>query len=161
MYNEALKKIGKIFGIIILGAGLFRCFRFYGEVLEREKNQKEKNRAILRMFSKWMQNKEAGKAIEDYLIKMNFRTVAIYGMADAGQRLYDELKSTTVEVKYAIDKRAIEMEDDLQIMSTNDELAKVDVVIVTAIYDFIEIAGMLKQKIDSPIISLEQIIYEM
>lgn len=63
--------------LLIIGFGLFRGYRFYKEILEKERRQKEKNRAILQLFSKWMQKKETGKTIESYLKEMNFQTVAI------------------------------------------------------------------------------------
>ncbi|MDE6892399.1 MAG: hypothetical protein K2P50_11450 [Lachnospiraceae bacterium] len=161
MQKNYLKVSIKAGLLLIIGFGLFRGYRFYKEILEKERRQKEKNRAILQLFSKWMQKKETGKTIESYLKEMNFQTVAIYGMSDAGQRLYDELKHTEIEVKYAIDKRAVELENELPVMSVNDELDKVDVIIVTAIYDFFEIADFMKQKSNNPVISLEQIVYEM
>ncbi|MEY8323185.1 hypothetical protein AALB47_04615 [Lachnospiraceae bacterium 54-11] len=161
MQKNYLKVSIKTGILLIIGIELFRGYRFYKEILEKERRQKEKNRAILQLFSKWMQKKETGKTIEAYLKEMNFQTVAIYGMSDAGQRLYDELKNTEIEVKYAIDKRAIELENELPVMSVNDELDKVDVIIVTAIYDFCEIADFIKQKNNNSVISLEQIVYEM
>ena len=46
-------------------------------------------------------------------------------------------------------------------MSIDDDLEEVDAVVVTAITFFDEIEEKLSQKIDCPIISLEDILYEI
>ena len=159
--QSKLKKVGSSLMAVFFAGAILKYCSFSKEMLERERKEKEKNRAILRMFSKWIQNKHAGKMIESYLREMNFHTIAIYGMSHAGIRLYEELKNTKIKVEYAIDRRAVELEDDIRVVSVNEELPKVDVIIVTAIYDFPEIAETLKAKTESLVISLEQIIYEI
>ena len=46
-------------------------------------------------------------------------------------------------------------------MTPDDELEPVDVIVVTAIYYFDEIEDMLSEKVDYPVISLEDILYEV
>jgi len=153
--------IGYFIPIVIFAGSAFKEKIHYEEALENERKEKEKNRAILKLFSKWIQNKESGKAIKDYLSELNIQTIAIYGMSDAGKRLYNELKNTNIKIEYAVDKRVVETEEEILILSPNDELRRTDAIIVTAIYDFPKIAEMLKYKTESCIIPLEQIIYEM
>ena len=50
---------------------------------------------------------------------------------------------------------------DVDIVSIDDDLEEVDAVVVTAITFFDEIEEKLSQKIDCPIISLEDILYEI
>lgn len=159
--RDYLKKMWIVAIIVVLGVFFLRICRFCEQLFKKEKKTKEKNRAILKMLSKWMQNKESGKTIETYLKDMDFRTIAIYGMSDAGQRLYDELNGTDIKIAYVMDKRPVDLEDSILRVSIEDELPKVDVIIVTAIYDFPEISETLKQKTESKIISLEQIVYEL
>ena len=92
---------------------------------------------------------------------MGFHKIAIYGMSDAGQRLYEELNGTSIEIDYAIDRRTVDVAENIPIVSLDNVLHKVDAIVVTAIYDFPEIVELLQNKTQDYIISLEQIIYEL
>lgn len=50
---------------------------------------------------------------------------------------------------------------DVDVVSLNDYLERVDVVVVTAITFFDDIKEKLSKKLDCPIISLEDILYEV
>ena len=92
---------------------------------------------------------------------MLFRSVAIYGMKELGERLYDELENSGIEVCYIIDKNADSIYADVDVITPDDDLKPVDVIVVTAIYYFDEIEEMLSEKVDYPVISLEDILYEV
>ena len=96
-----------------------------------------------------------------YFEKNNYKTVAIYGMKELGERLYDELKDSDVAVKYFIDKNAGELYADVDILTPDDELEPVDAIVVTATYYFDDIEETLGEKVEYPIVSLEDIIYEV
>ena len=49
----------------------------------------------------------------------------------------------------------------MDVVTPEDFLEEVDVIVVTAIHYFDEIESMLGEKVDYPIISLEDIIYEI
>ena len=70
-------------------------------------------------------------------------------------------KLQTNKVKYIIDKNADCIYSDVDVITPDDDLEQVDVIVVTAIYYFDEIEEMLSQKVDYPIISLEDILYEV
>ena len=82
-------------------------------------------------------------------------------MKELGERLYDELRDSEVEVKYIIDKNADAIYADIDVLTPEDELEEVDAIVVTAIHYFDEIEEMLEQKVDCPILSLEDIVYEI
>lgn len=124
----------------------------------------KKNEAILKMFNQWLIIKQEGKSIAAYLKENNFKKIAIYGMSYAGQRLLDELKGTDIEVLYAVDQNADRMLFDEVDMITKGEIAyqqEVDAVIVTAIYFFDDIEEEISEIVDCPIVSLEDIVYEL
>lgn len=135
----------------------------YQKVKQHEQDFKviKKNEAILKMFNQWLMIKQEGKSIASYFEANNFKRVAIYGMSYAGERLLDDLKGTGIEVAYAIDQNAERMFADVEVVTVDDVLEPVDAVIVTAIYFFDEIEEKLSDLIDCPIISLEDIIYEI
>ena len=82
-------------------------------------------------------------------------------MSYAGETLVDELRGSTVTVVYGIDKNAVSLYSDVDIVSMEDDLEIVDAIVVTAITFFDEIEEQLSEKIDCPIISLEDILYEV
>lgn len=110
-------------------------------------------------FDRWLQIHQKGKTLVEYFKKHNYKTVAIYGMKELGERLLDELKDSEITVSYAIDRNADQIYKDVDILTPDDELDPVDVIVVTAIYYFDEIEGTLSKKVDYPIVSLEDILF--
>ena len=121
----------------------------------------KKNEAILKMFNQWLILKQEGKSIATYLKENNFQKIAIYGMSYAGERLLDDLKETEIEVAYAIDQNAERIFSEIEVRSLDDVLESVDAVIVTAIYYFDDIEEKLSNLVECPILSLEDIVYEI
>ncbi len=112
-------------------------------------------------FDQWLQIRQEGKTLVEYFTKNGYKTVAVYGMKELGERLCDELKGSDVTVSYVIDKNADSIYADVDVVTSDDTLAPVDVVVVTAITYFDEIEEALSEKMDCPIISLEDILYEI
>lgn len=112
-------------------------------------------------FDHWLRIRQEGKTLVDFFERNNYKTVAIYGMKELGERLYDELQNSGITVKYIIDKNADTIYADVDVMTPDDELEPVDVVVVTAIYYFDEIEELLSEKVNYPIVSLEDILYEV
>lgn len=121
----------------------------------------EKHLNLFIMMSEWVRVKQEGKRIDDYLKQNGYKTIAIYGMSYVGERLLEELKDSDIIVKYAIDKKADEKYSEIDIISPDEKLENVDAIIVTAITFIDEIKKMLNEKISYPIISLEDILYEL
>ena len=82
-------------------------------------------------------------------------------MSYAGEALLDELKDSKVKVVYGIDQNADSIYTDVDIVSADDDLEDVDAIVVTAITFFDEIEDKLSNKVSCPIISLEDILYEV
>ena len=113
------------------------------------------------LLIEWLRIKQEGKSLVSFFLKNDYKAVAIYGMKELGERLYDELKDSEIEVKYVIDKNADAIYADVEVVDPEDSLENVDAIVVTAIHYFDEISEMLKEKVDYPVISLEDAIYEM
>ena len=120
----------------------------------------EKVHELYMAFDQWLQIRQQGKTLAEYFTKKGYKTVAVYGMKELGERLCDELRGSDVAVKYAIDKNADFIYADVDVVMPDEELAPVDVIVVTAITYFDEIEEMLCEKVDCPIVSLEDILYE-
>ena len=112
------------------------------------------------MMNRWVQIKQEGKKITDYT-KDRYKTIAIYGLGYAGERLQYEFENDGIKIDYIIDQNANNLASSIEIYSMQDELPEVDLVIVTSIMEFGKIQRMLGCKIDSEVVSLEEILFEL
>lgn len=132
-----------------------------GKDIEKTKAMSDKHLSLFLMMNQWVKVKQEGKNLAEYLQKNGYKEIAIYGMSYAGETLVDELKDTEVKVAYGIDRKAEDIYANVEMFSLEDDLARVDAVIVTAITFFDEIEEKLSEKLDCPILSLEDILYEV
>ena len=125
------------------------------------KNLSDKHFFLFQLMNYWLELKQAGINIATYFEKHGYQRIAIYGISCVGLRLYDELKNSSIKIEYAIDKNAEKVLEEIEIVKPNEITKKVDAVIVTAITYFDEIKEQIKGEVDCPIISLEDIIFEI
>lgn len=129
--------------------------------MQKKQAMSDKYLALFIMMNQWVKVKQEGKSLASYFERNGYKKIAIYGMSYAGETLVDELKGSGVDVAYGIDKNAEGIFADVDVMPMDDELEPVDAVVVTAITFFDEIEGQLAEKMDCPILSLEDILYEV
>lgn len=144
---------------VVAGAGTIGKLK--GDKLNRAQKMSNKHLNLFLMMNQWVKVKQEGKNLSKYFEDNGYKRIAIYGMSYAGETLVDELKNTNIEVIYGIDKRADSLYADIDIISIDDSLEEVDAVVVTAITFFDEIEEKLTEKLDCPIISLEDVLYEV
>lgn len=142
-------------------AGSYITAKKKEDILLARKKLSDKHFDLFMLMNQWMITKQQGKSIVSYFEENNYKTIAIYGMSYVGERLYDELSDSGIEVAYAIDKRADNIYMDIDFYSVEDVLPKADVIVVTAITYFDEIAEKMEEVTDIPVVSLEDIIYEL
>lgn len=142
-----------------IGAGVVRKAEI--EEKKKVKSMSDKHLSLFLMMNQWVKVKQEGKNLSAYFEKNNYRKIAVYGMSYAGERLIDELNGTTVEVVYGIDKNADAIYADVDVVTIDDNLGAVDAVVVTAVTFYDEIERELAGKMESPILSLEDILYEI
>lgn len=121
----------------------------------------DKHLDLFFMMNQWVKVKQEGKSLVSFFQKHGYKKIAIYGMSYAGKTLIDELKDSIVTVAYAIDKNAYAIYSDVNVVTMEESLEEVDAVVVTAITFFAEIQQDLWGKVDCPVISLEDILYEV
>lgn len=126
-----------------------------------EKGMSEKLLTLFLMMDQWVSVKQEGKNLSGYFEKNGYKKIAIYGMSYAGIALARELKNTATEVKYGIDKNAGNLSAPIKVLSPESDLDKVDAVVVTAVSYFDQIEEELRRKFGCPILSLEDIVYEV
>lgn len=132
-----------------------------GKEISKYKELADKHLAIMKLYDQWLKTKQEGKSLAEYLAKEGIHSVAIYGMSFVGERLYDELSGSDIEVKYAIDKNAEYIYSEIELVKPDDELEPVDAIIVTAVFYFDEIAKLLEEKTDMKVLSLEDVLNDM
>lgn len=156
----------KIFGFVIaIISGFLAGVLLVSKLLDDEKEKwhqlSDKHQSIMILLNQWVQNKQAGKNVLSYFTDRDIKKIAIYGTGVLGETLYNELKESEVEVKYCIDRNNNSQIDGIEALSPDSQFDEVDMIVVTAITFFDDIFDMLENKVDCPIISLEDIIYMM
>ena len=128
---------------------------------KKAQSMSDKHLALFLMMNQWVKVKQEGKNLASYFEQKDYKRIAIYGMSYAGETLIDELKGTDITIAYGIDKNADSIYVDVDVVSMEDVLDEVDAVVVTAITFFDEIEEKLSEKLACPILSLEDILYEI
>lgn len=151
--------LGSIMGAVVGAAGI----GYLSNKQIAQKTEKvDKFKGYYNMLNQWLIIKQEGKNLSEYFKKNNYNSVAIYGMGEMGNRLYDELKGSEINVKYAVDKNAASTYSELEVFDPDDcEYEKVDCIVVTATFAFDEISEKLEDEVSFPIISLEDVVYEI
>ena len=144
-----------------LDGGAIGVGKMTGSKVNDWKQMSDKHLELFLMMNQWVKVKQEGKNLADYFETNDYKKIAIYGMSYAGETLLDELRDSEIEVAYGIDNRADSIYLDLDIVTMEDDLEEVDAVVVTAITYFEEIVEALERKLDCPILSLEDILYEV
>ena len=161
--NGIVKKVISIGGTFLLGAGVSALVvkNTMQKKVDQKQNMSDKHLDLFLIMNRWVKLKQEGREIIDYFKKNNYKHIAIYGMSYMGETLINELKNSDVEIVYAIDKNADNIFADVEVVGLDEELEEVDVIIVTAVSFFEEVKELLVQKIDCPIVSLEEILCDV
>ncbi len=149
-----------LFACGIIG-GIIGTKRIYKEKLEEERKLSNKHLEMFLMMNQWVKIIQKGKKIENYFKIRGYRRIAVYGLGYVGETLIEALKGTEIEVSYGIDKKIHKDILNINVLSVEDSLKEIDAVVVTAITFYEDIKFELCSKIDCPILSLEDILYEI
>lgn len=131
------------------------------KMIRKKQQMSDKHLKLFLMMNQWVKIKQEGKSLTTFFDRNGYKQIAIYGMSYAGETLVEELKGSNITIKYGIDKRAANVYAEFDIVLPGDNLEEVDAIIVTSITFYDEIETILARKIDCPIISLEDVLYEV
>lgn len=154
--------LGTVIGLaigIVTGGGIVG--KLENTILQEKIKKVDKFKGYYTLLNQWLALKQEGKSIDKYFKDKGINKVAIYGMGEIGARLYYELKESEIELCYAIDNNSLSAYSELEIYNSEDDLPDVDVIIVTAIFDFDDIVNNLQSKVNCSIISIEEIVYDI
>lgn len=149
--------------IILIAVSIIshRKIREYKKILKKQRQFTDRSNTNFKLFKRILWLEKQGLSLSDYLLENGYRNIAIYGFSDAGEYLSEELKDTAVNVLYAIDKREVKLHSDIPLKKPEDSLPKVDAIIVTAVFYYSEIEEALRNRVECPMLSLEDILYEI
>lgn len=124
-----------------------------------ESKELRKYKNYFKVLERWLTLKEQGKRLASYIEGLGYKKVAIYGWGMLGKHLYEELKDSKIEISYAID-RIGGYASHLKVVTPQDKWDDVDVIIVSATFDYKNIRQLIKTKLKADVISLEEIVME-
>ena len=131
-----------------------------GSKSDRWKEEASKQRAMFLVMNQWTNVKQANRNLEEYFLKNELRKIAIYGMGLMGQQLIKELKDSSIETAYGIDRNSDGIVSGIKVVTMDEELADVDAVVVTLLKEFDEIRDALTKKLNCSVVAIEDILNE-
>ena len=115
-----------------------------------------------RLLNHWLEIKNEGKSVATYFEEMGYSHIAVYGMAELGNRLMEDLKGTPIQVDYGIDQDiSCSIARISEVYFPEDDLPETDVIVVTPYSAFGAIKKQLEIKVKCPIISLEEVVWSV
>lgn len=126
---------------------------------EYANNIDDKYWVLFSMMKDWCLILQKNKRVADYLLENELYKIAIYGLGDVGEALYNELKDSPINIVCGIDKSDFYLTDEINVITPNEELPEeIDAIIVTPVASYEDIYSLLKNKTSAEILSLEDII---
>lgn len=115
------------------------------------------------VLNQWLFLKQEKKSLEAYFIKHNYHRIAIYGMGDLGERLYQELEDSNICIAYVIDRSMhAGCQKGIKRYSPDEQfpMTEIDAIIITPVYNYDEIAAMYVYK-KVPLVSLTEVVFDV
>lgn len=142
-------------------AGIFITIRQAKKYILNLQKMSDKHLRLLLLMCRWVELKQLGKSPVTYFEERGYKTLAVYGMNYVGERFLQEMDGSRVKVLYAIDRNADEIYTNVEVVTMEDDLPVVDAVVVTPVSYFTEVKKQLSEKVDCPVLSLEDILRDM
>lgn len=117
-----------------------------------------KDNEILKLYERWLLLKDVAGGVYKFLNDNDFKRVAVYGMGSLGRSVCSELMCHNIEVAYVIEQNPNRRNGDYIFYTMQDDLPSIDVIIVTPITHYDEIAEELAKKVNCTILSLDDVI---
>lgn len=112
------------------GSAIVPMIEKYGRKIFENKRYKKK----LDLMCQWMKLKIRGISLMEFFRDRGIRSIAIYGMGEIGQLMYDELAvEDEALIRYAIDQSCVRYVESLPTHCLNRGLPKVDAIVITPV----------------------------
>lgn len=130
---------------------------------EQKVFEKKRNKKKLDLICQWVKLKNRGISLMEFFQDRGIRSIAIYGMGEIGQLMYDELTmENETLIRYAIDQSGKRYVESLPTYCLDKNLPKVDAIIITPVL----ITDQLEEKIYETLgecvtFVFEELLYEL
>ncbi len=147
-------KVYRLLVIILPIVSFFLALRYCLIPVSYQHARANKNVRLFRVACKWLRNYINGERIENILLSMGISEIAIFGTGELGKCLETELENSDIIIKYYIETYPTKE----GVLSLEDELPMVDMIIVTPLTDYDQISSTLNTLVSTRIISIEDLI---
>ena len=101
------------------------------------------------LLNHWLEIKNEGKSAASYFTDMGYHHIAIYGMAELANRLFEDLEGSPVIIDYGIDRDVCCSIGRIEsIFSPDENFPNTEVIVVTPYHSFNSIKSMLEKKVN-------------
>lgn len=154
-----MKKLLFLLAKLLCVASLcYAAMRYLLSYTDRMEQKKSKYMSYYYSCNQWLKNRNNGIKLADYLLHTGIHSIAVYGMGELGARLCEELADSNVEITFIIDQGGGTFEG-IANRTLEDDWEDVDMIIVTAIYDYDDILDRIHMvKPECNVISLEKLL---
>lgn len=96
--------------------------------------ENDRNKKKFDLMCQWMKLKMQGIFLMEFFQDRGIRSIAIYGMGEIGQLMYDELAmENEMFIRYAIDQSGKRYVESLPTYCLDRDLPKVDAIVITPV----------------------------
>lgn len=160
MWEKRIRGMSILSGAVGLVLGGYVVGNESKKTIDELEEQSSKITGYYRILNRWLMLRQKGITFIDYFSRNGYYKIAIYGMKELGERLYDELKGTDIKVVCIIDKMAEDLCCEVPVITPEENIPACDAIIVTASYYYQSIELVLAQKVKCPIIPIDEVVYE-
>ena len=124
--------------------------------------QETKNNLLRDCLFRWIRLGQTGITMEKLLEARGYNKIAIYGYDKIAECLVYELRNSQIELKCIIDKKGKNISTDFPgVVIEEAKGMDFDAVIVCPVNNYEIIKEQIKQSIGLPVITFEELIYEL
>jgi len=157
---KRIMNVGIVFATgVVAGIMIFKQLKKTAEKNEADKNEIKKER-YAKIIEQWLLIKELNQGIEHYFEKNGLKRIAVYGYGPLGKHFVRDLNSSGISVEYIVDRSANVRTGDIPVYSPEDNLPDADIIVVTPILDMQDVKEKMEKKVNCPVVTLEEVIYE-
>lgn len=157
MKRQTVKRVS----IIILIWSALRTIRKLMLALGESEKLANKHLDLYLEAMKWLELKQEGYSISDYISSMGYANIAIYGMSYLGVALVNELLNSKINIAYGIDQEKDCAICKIDMYKPTDKLPPTDCIIITTYGHTEEIVTNIRNSVNCPILLLDELLYEM
>ena len=145
-------------GFLFAGVLAWRGTAFLWSAIKNRDQIHYAANAKIELLKMWVRA-SGGDTLERYLLNRGVKRIAIYGYSDIGDLIYRCLKNTSIEIVYAIDSSGNNKQSWLDILTLQDELPPVDMVILAPVWKLENVRDALQEKLTCEIMEMSQLVH--